>query len=109
MENCTFNVKCSLELHADDDLGAAKVVGATVSLNLSENLDRDAYFTKDGVPNINGTKAITDALIHGLVGSIHYAHEKGQWDSAEHLRYIIGALERGFIEIVTFKEVTHNG
>ena len=33
------------------------------------------------------------------------AHEKGFRDSAEHLRWIIAELERGFIAVVDIKEI----
>jgi hypothetical protein len=48
--------------------------------------------------NEKGTKIATIVLIQGLVSNIHAAHQKGLWDSADHLKYIIKELERGFAD-----------
>jgi len=50
----------------------------------------------DGGFTDQGVKAVTDGLIQGLVANIHYAHQTGIRQSAEHLRHIIAELERGF-------------
>ena len=61
----------------------------------------EMYFGKGGEPTAAGVMLSTNALIEGLNGNIHYAHNKGYRDSAEHLRYIIDQLERRFVAIVT--------
>ena len=40
----------------------------------------------------------------GLVGNIHNGHSQKHWDSAEHLRYIISELERGFVQVTHLKK-----
>jgi len=37
-------------------------------------------------------------------GNIHMAHEKGFRDSAEHLRWIISELERGFVTVANVEQ-----
>ncbi len=79
-------------------------IATKVQLKLSDNLDEEQYFDEKELPNVNGSKALTNAFVQGLIGNIHYAHQKGQIDSAEHLRHIISELERGFIQIVNINE-----
>ncbi len=69
-----------------------------IRLEPSENLDRSFYFEEDGMPKAAAIKPMTQCFVQGLVGNIHTAHQLGHWDSAEHLRYIISELERGFIQ-----------
>lgn len=52
--------------------------------------DRDNNVTADGL------KASTVCLINGLAANIHYGQQRGLWDSAEQLRYIIHHLEQTF-------------
>lgn len=49
-------------------------------------------------------KTLSNVLVQGLIGNIHLAHEKGFRDSAEHLRWIISELERGFIEVTNVQQ-----
>jgi hypothetical protein len=72
-------------------------LGTEISLQLSANLLKEQYFGEDELPTREGSQCLTIAFIQGLIGNIHYCHQKEQWDSAEHLRYIIAELERGFI------------
>ena len=64
-----------------------------------------AYLDETGLVNKEGSKALSTTLVQGLVANIHMAHEKGFRDSAEHLRWIIAELERGFVAIVDIKEI----
>jgi hypothetical protein len=66
-------------------------------LETSPNLDKKVYLDDHNLPIKEGVKPLTAALLHGLVANMHMAHEKGFWDSAEHLRFIIAELEKGFI------------
>jgi hypothetical protein len=68
------------------------------SLNVvGECVDRSEFLDEEELPTSGGSIAATECLIQGLVGNIHYAHQKAYRDSAEHLRYIISRLEEGFI------------
>lgn len=78
-----------------------------VRLDVSNNLDAKQYIDR-GVPKKKGVKPLTEALIQGLVANIHAAHDKEYWDSAEHLRYIISKLERGFSHVVDVKNDYYN-
>lgn len=68
-------------------------------LEVSKHLDQSQYNDKKGLPTKGGSHALTQAFVQGLVGNIHHAHQKGFRDSAEHLRYIISELERGFAAV----------
>lgn len=75
------------------------VLGVKFDLQLGDNLDDSAYFEDDKL-NLEGHKAVTNVLVTSLVSNIHAAHQFGFRDSAEHLRYIITELERGFVHQV---------
>lgn len=70
-------------------------------LEVSENLDESKYMNDEDVLTADGSKALTQCFIQGLVGNIHMAHERGYRNDVEHLRYIISELERGFSSIAT--------
>ena len=76
------------------------------NLDVSSNLDKSQYQDKDGLPTAVGSKTLTNAFVQGLIGNIHHAHDKGFHDSAEHLRYIIAELERGFAQVTRLTEST---
>jgi len=88
--------KCVVHLRHEQGENTSKVLKTDINLIPSKNIQQD-YFLNKGVPTAKGTKALTQCFVQGLVGNIHQAHQKGYWDSAEHLRYIIQELERGFI------------
>lgn len=92
----TAIVKVTAE-HAKGAL-SSKHVSTDFRLEAPLPLDESQY-NEDGIPTAKGSHALTATLIQGLVGNIHYAHEKGFRDSAEHLRYVISELERGFIAV----------
>lgn len=75
-------------------------------LHCSSNLDKKKYLDKKELPTKDGIKPLTQCFIQGLVGSIHMAHQNGWWDSAEHLRYIISELEKGFASPANVSEGT---
>lgn len=93
--------RCIVRLKANDGDKTSEHIATDFNLGISKNLKRSQYFDEDDLPTKDGTKALTQCFIQGLVGNIHNAHEKGFWDSAEHLRYIIKELERGFINVPT--------
>lgn len=99
----------TLDYNPKSKSSLSKHVSTEIELELSENVDKSHYIQekKDGSSPLTklGAEALTKTLIQGLVTSIHSAHEAGYWDSAEHLRYIISELERGFVQVgnVDFK------
>ena len=98
-----FSFEVMTELLMDHQKGSTgSVVKASwQSLKLSPNLDKSQYLNGDNTPNAEGCKAITTTLVQGLINNLHYAHEQGYRDSAEHLRSIITHLEKGFASVVT--------
>lgn len=75
------------------------------NLSVEGHVHESAYLEETGLVNKEGSKALSTTLVQGLVANIHMAHEKGFRDSAEHLRWIIAELERGFIAVVDIKEI----
>lgn len=75
-----------------------------ILLDVSPNQDVKHFLQEGGIPTKEGIRPLTQCFIQGLVGNIHSAHQAGYWDSAEHLRYIIAELERGFIAPATVRK-----
>jgi hypothetical protein len=99
-----FEGKCVLKLEHKEGEKTSKHVKTDFNLSVSKGLDVKQYLDKDELPTAMGVKALTQCFVQGLVGNIHYAKEKGFWDDAEHLRYIISELERGFIQVPTLSK-----
>jgi len=78
-------------------------VATDIFLELSKNLEREKYL-KDDLPTKDGIKPLSQCFIQGLVANIHKAHQEGWWDSAEHLRYVIEELKRGFVEVANVSD-----
>lgn len=103
-----YTITGIVKVTADYAQGATKSthVATDFRLEVSKHLKQDEYNDKRGLPTKAGSHALTNAFVQGLVGNIHHAHQKGFKDSAEHLRYIIAELERGFINVATTQEGT---
>lgn len=93
-----------LTLETDRDSKKVSLQKTKIALDIPEELDRSAYFDKDDMPTQVGSHTMTTIFIQGLIGNIHASHQKGFRDSAEHLRYIISELERGFVQVGELKE-----
>lgn len=103
----TFEVTAKLEVVLVNGQPNLSSVGYT--LHIPKGLDLKAYIGPNGYTPA-GHKTITNVLIQNLIGSIHTAHQSKAWDSAEHLRYIIAELERGFVEnpdSITINKITN--
>lgn len=81
-------------------------LGVGFAIDVTEPLNKEQYVDEDGVPNKNGCFIATSVMVQGLLANIHVSHQQGFRDSAEHLRYIIAELERGFIEVPTIEKGT---
>lgn len=92
----------------DAGSGISKHIHTDFNLSVSNNLDKNHYLDEDDLPTAAGTKSLTVTLIQGLVGNIHQADQKGYWESADHLRYIIKELERGFAAVATVEKSHFN-
>lgn len=79
-------------------------VSTDFNLDVSENLNKKEYLNEKDLPTEKGSQVLTNVLIQGLIGNIHMAHQKGYRDSAEHLRFIIAELERGFLQVANVEE-----
>jgi hypothetical protein len=95
----SFEALVTLTLEHKPGNTTSKHVSTEYNLEVSENLERNKYLDDDGVPTEAGTKALSSVLVQGLVGNIHMAHDCGYRDSAEHLRWIIAELEKGFASV----------
>lgn len=66
-------------------------------LSVPQFFKKEAFFSKDEIPNENGTQLITQMLSEALMANIHTAHQRGVYDSAEHFREVIALLENLFV------------
>lgn len=104
-----FTAISRITLRNNPDGKSTKLVQTDLFLECSDALDKTVYLDENQLPTKHGIKPMTQALVQGLIGNIHMAHQKGWWDSAEHLRYVIAELERGFatpaeVSVGTFTE-----
>jgi hypothetical protein len=99
MKKIILKFRSTAEITLEHSLGDkhSEVVSSAVNLEISDNLKRELYMEKEGIPNsTQGHKATTAALTAGIIANMHTAHNNGHWDSAEHLRFVISQLEAGF-------------
>jgi hypothetical protein len=90
-----------LERNAHDKM--SKHLETQISLAHSKNIPESEMY-ENGELSANAAKSLTVAFVQGLVCNIHNAHNNKTWDSAEHLRFIIKELERGFAaQVITTK------
>lgn len=103
-----YTITGTVKVTADYQHGAtsSEHVATDFRLDVSKNLDQVQYIDKRGLPTEKGSHALTNVFVQGLIGNIHHAHKKGFKNDAEHLRYIISELERGFINIAETTEGT---
>jgi hypothetical protein len=92
-----FVVLSKVKARVDFEKGISEILGCDVELVAKEDIERN-WRDKEGVVNEYGVKVQTQGLIQGLIANIHWAHQNEKWDSAEHLRYVIENLERGFVQ-----------
>lgn len=92
----TFSVRCDVTAeHTRSDASApTRHVKTDLNLDVSKNLDRDMYFTKDGVPNKDGVKAMTQTLIQGLTTPSRRATGT-MWSTLS----IVAELTKGFASV----------
>lgn len=102
----SFTAISQVEMEHETGTPLSKHVKTNLRLEISKNLDRKIYLTPDDLPSPEGIKPLTVALIQGLVANIHSAHQSGVWDSAQHIRYIIDELQRGFVQVTEVSKST---
>jgi hypothetical protein len=95
----SFEAKVVLTLEHKKGAETSKHVSTDFNLKVIGPLQRNQYLDAEDLPTEAGSKVLSNVLVQGLVGNIHMAHEKGFRDSAEHLRWIISELERGFVTV----------
>lgn len=100
----SFEAKVVLTLEHKKGSSKSNHVSTDFNLSISKELDEKQYLDPEGLPTEAGSKVLSNVLVQGLVGNIHLAHEKGFRDSAEHLRWIISELERGFVTVSKIKQ-----
>jgi len=100
----SFEAKVVLTLEHKKGMATSKHVATDFNLEVIGELDRKQYLDKEDLPTEAGSKVLSNVLVQGLVGNIHMAHEKGFRDSAEHLRWIISELERGFVTVASVEQ-----
>lgn len=103
-----FKATAVIRLRHNGEKKGSELLHSKFYFEPSDNLPNEVYVDAEGIPTHEAIKPLTQCFIQGLLGNIHTAHLSGRWDSAEHLRYIIAELERGFIENPSIKKVPRN-
>ncbi len=91
--------KCILKLAHQKGDKKSTHIATDFNLDVSENLERSEYLDKEGFPTALGSKSLTICFVQALVGNIHQAHQRKQWNDVEHLKFIISELEKGFATV----------
>jgi hypothetical protein len=93
-ENFIFSFRVTTDLTLEIEPGAmgSKPKESRVSLDVSPNLDRDAYKDGEGITKA-GLKPASITLLGGLASLIVMGHENGWWDKEKHLAYAIDYLK----------------
>lgn len=99
----SFEARVVMTLEHKKGMTTSKHAGTDFNLYVLGDLDRNAYL-KDDLPTKEGSKVLSTVLVQGLVGNIHMAHQEGFRDSAEHLRWIIAELEKGFSAVAEVRD-----
>ena len=97
----TFSFEGIVKVTAEHTKGSStsKHVSTDFYLEVSDNLDDKKYMNKDDVLTAEGSKAVAQCFVQGLIANMHFAHNQGYRNDVEHLRYIISELERGFSSV----------
>jgi hypothetical protein len=95
----TFSARCDVTMEHTKGDTTSKHLKTDLNLEVSKNLARDHYFTPDELPNKDGVKALSQTLLQGLAGNIHYAQQKGYWNDVEHIKYVVAELTKGFAAV----------
>lgn len=102
----SFDVRCSLNLEHAKGSTKSRHIGTDLGLYVSKNLDQSAYVTRNGMPTKAGSITITNVLVQGLIANIHQAHTQGHKNDADHIRFVIDELQRGFVSLYEVKPST---
>src|SRR6478609_11792101 len=102
-----FEARVLLKLAYKEGAKTSKHVATKFYLETFGPVDRKMYI-EDELPTKDGSFALSNVLVQGLIGNIHLAHERGWRDSAEHLRWIIAQLEQGFAAVCDVEESTYD-
>lgn len=92
-----FQAIATIEVNHQKETNKSTIEASQILLDCSPNLDKKAYINRDGSPTKAGTRAITNTFVQGLICNIHNSHKDGKWNDAEHIRYIIDELQKGFV------------
>lgn len=102
----SFEARVVLTLDYIKEIDKSEHVSTDFNLDIGNNLDKSSYLDSEGLLTKDGSNVLSNVLIQGLIGNIHLAHQKEFRDSAEHLKWIVAELERGFIEQVEIEKST---
>jgi hypothetical protein len=100
----TFTVECQDIFDFNETKGPGKQqvehIESRLFLKVGFPLDMSRYYGEDNRLNVDGCEVATRVLLNGIMGNLHYMHQRGFRDSAEHFRYLIAEMEKLFIHVV---------
>lgn len=86
-----------ITLEHEQGTPTSQLKSTDLRLEVSGNLDKTIYIDGKGLPRKDALKPISIALLHGIFVNIKMGHDKGWWNEAEHMKYIIDQLQRVYI------------
>lgn len=100
----TFEANVVLTVNHNPIEDETKHVSTKFNLGMHKPLVKEKYVDEEGNLNKDGSFALSNVLVQGLIANLHMAHDLGFRNSAEHIRWIISELERGFSEVTKVEQ-----
>lgn len=100
-QDCHFIATVKLDFKPVAEEGSGSLLGTSITLKLSENLDYDYYFKapEEGLFRKPAIQVLTQAFVQGLIANVKTAHHADMWKEADHMRYIIDELGKSFATV----------
>ncbi len=95
----TFTVVSKMMLEYTVGQTSSTLRETKLALELSKNLKKETCLDAKNLPTKEAIKPITQTLIHSLMTNIKLADKKGWWSEGDHMKYIIGQLEKAFTDV----------
>jgi hypothetical protein len=92
-----INAEATLHLKINGD-ETANIDAISNGLHVFPPSHEQHFYDKNGDPNKFHVEIQTEAYIFGIMGNIHYAHQREMRDSAEYFRWVIKKMEELFVQ-----------
>lgn len=101
-----FAVISKTEFEHESGAAMSQVIGSSMRLEVSGNLDKTKYLDGKLLPRKDALKPISGCLILALVTNIRMGAQKGWWKEGEHMEWVIKNLQEAFVAVGDAKDST---